>query len=212
MILTVMDWKGNKISSNSSFQLRRSTHLKHLSGNNNGLADNVALRDHHLLSKEDLAGRNFNTEITTSDHDTISLLQDLVEVGDALFVLNLDDDFDVGAIRSKDSTDVLDVLTATNKRSKDHVDAVLNTEQKILLVLLGESREIDLSLGQIDTLARGDVPGVQGTDADCGSIDGKNKEGEDAVINIDEFSGSSDFGQVGLEIDQQSAQSLTKNH
>jgi hypothetical protein len=144
----------------------KSAHLKHLSGDNYWLSDNVALCNHHLLGKEDLAGRNFDTKITTSDHDTISLLQNLVEVGDTLFVLNLDDDLDVGTVRAKDSTDVLDVLTATNERSKDHVDTVLDTKQKILLVFLRESREVDISLGQVNTLARRDVSGVQGTDAD----------------------------------------------
>ena len=41
--------------------------LEHLGGNNDGLASLVALRDHHLLCQEDLAGGDLNAEITTGD-------------------------------------------------------------------------------------------------------------------------------------------------
>ena len=67
--------KASTLSLSSLSSHRSSTYghrLKHLSGNNDGLASHVAFRDHHFLGKEDLAGGDFNTEIATGNHDTIS--------------------------------------------------------------------------------------------------------------------------------------------
>ena len=50
------------------------------------------------LSKEDLTGRNLNTQITTSDHDTVGRCKNLVKVLNTLLVLNIDEDLDVGTV------------------------------------------------------------------------------------------------------------------
>lgn len=172
--------------------------LQHLSGNNNGLSDNVALGNHHLLSKEDLAGRYFNTEVTAGDHDTISLLEDLVKVGNPLLVFNLDNDLDIGTIRTQDSTDLADVLALANEGSENHVNAVLDTKLKILLVLVRQSWEIDISLGKVDTLAGGDIASVESANVDICAIHGEDEKGEDSIIDVDELARGSDLGKVGL--------------
>ena len=156
-----------------------STYLEHLSGDDDRLASHVTLRDHHLLSDEDLAGGDLDTEVTTGDHDTVGLLQDLVKVGDTLLVLDLDDNLDVGTIGAKDSTDVLDVLGATDEGGEDHVDTVLDTEPEIVLVLLGKSGQVDIGLGQVDTLARRKRAVVQRTDVHVRAIDAGDEEGQD---------------------------------
>ena len=153
--------------------------LKHLSGNNDRLAGLVALRDHHLLRKEDLARGDFDTEITTRDHNTVGLVENLVKVGDTLLVLDLDDDLDVCTVGAEDLTDIEDILGATDEGRKDHVDAVLDTETEVVLVLLGQSGEVDIGLGQVDTLARRKRAVVQRTDVHVRAIDAGDEEGQD---------------------------------
>lgn len=135
--------------------------LEHLGGTDDRLTLDVTLGDHHLLSDEDLGGGNFDTQVTTGDHDTVSLLEDLVKVVDTLLVLNLGNDLDLPALFAQDFTNVPNVTSATDKRSKDHVDVVLDTELQVVPVLLGQSREVNVGLGQVDTLTRRDVTVVK---------------------------------------------------
>lgn len=90
---------------------RDRTYLEHLSGTDDWLSGDVALGNHHLLSHEDLRGRDLNTEISSSNHDTIGLLQDLVKVLNTLLVLNLGNDLDVGTFGTEDLSDLLDIVT-----------------------------------------------------------------------------------------------------
>jgi hypothetical protein len=191
---------------------KQQTHLKHLGSTDRRLSGNGALGNHHLLGHEDLTGGDLDTEITTSDHDTVRLLEDLVKVDDTLLVLDLDDNLDPGSLGSEDLTDHTDVLGGTNKRGKDHVDSVLDTECEIGLVLFGQSGEVDGGLGEIDTLARGKSTVVEGLNTELVSIDGDDLERQDSytvstgrkeefkltVIDIDELAGGGDLGDVGL--------------
>jgi len=195
-------------------------YLEHLSGDDNRLANDVALGDHHLLSEEDLAGGNFNTQITTGDHNTVGHSQDLVKVLDTLLVLNLDDDLNVGTVGTEDLADVQDILSTTDEGSKDHVYTVLDTELEILLVLLGESRKVDIGLGEVDTLAGAEGSVVESPNLDVRSVDRQNEQREDTytcarnqnreartcaigqgltVIDVDEFTGSGNLGKVRLD-------------
>ena len=153
--------------------------LEHLSRDDNGLASDVALGNHHLLGEEHLAGRDLNTQITTGDHDTIRLLQDGVEVGDTLLVLDLDDDLDVGTVGAEDVTDVTDILSAADEGREDHVDAVLDTKPQISLVLLRESREVDIGLRKVDTFLGGKCSLVETAHPDVGAIDCEDEKGQD---------------------------------
>jgi len=199
-----------------SVQIKCTTYLKHLSRDDNGLANNIALGNHHLLSEEDLTGRNLNTQITTSDHDTVGHCQNLVKVLDTLLVLNLDDDLNVGTVGTKDLTDVRDILSTADEGSKDHIYAVLDTELEILFVLLRESGKVDIGLGEVDTLTGAEGSVVESPDLDVRSVDRQNEERQDTytrtqsetistnvhyqlrvrltVIDIDEFTGSGNLG------------------
>jgi hypothetical protein len=153
--------------------------LQHLGGTDRGLSGQRTLRDHHLLSHKDLTGGDLDTQVTTGDHDTIGLLQDLVKVDDTLLVLDLDDDLDLGTVGSEDLPDVDNILGSSDERGKDHVDVVLDTKLKILLVLLGKSGKVDGGLGEVDTLARREGSVVHDLDLDVGALDGDDLEGKD---------------------------------
>lgn len=171
--------------------------LEHLSGTDDGLTLDVTLGDHHLLGDEDLGGWDLDTKVTTGNHDTVSLLEDLVEVVDTLLVLNLGNDLDLLALLTQNLTDVADVATAADERSEDHVDLVLNTELEIGNILLGKGGEVNVSAGQVNTLAGGDVAVVQAADADGLVVyDFEDLEGKDTVINIDELARRDHLGDV----------------
>lgn len=171
--------------------------LQHLSGANDGLALDVTLGDHHLLSDEDLGGGDLDTQVTTGDHNTVGLVQDLVKVVDTLLVLNLGNDLDLLTLLAKDIADVTDVTTTTDERSKDHVDLVLNTKLQVADVLLGQSRKVDIGARQVDTLAGRDSTVVQ-TLATQGLLvyDFEDLEGKNTVIDIDQLAGGDHLGDV----------------
>ena len=149
----------------------RITHLKHLSGDDNRLSNHIALGNHHLLSEEDLASGNFDTQITTGDHDTIGHFQYLVEVFNTLFILDLDDNLDTGAVGTKDLTNILDISSPADEGSENHVYAILDAEFEIILILLRESWKVDVGLGEINTLAGAEGSVVESPDFDIRAID-----------------------------------------
>ena len=75
--------------------------FKHLSGSDDGLSGDVGLADHHLLSEEDLLGRDLHAQIAASNHDTIGGRQNVRVVLPALLVLDLADNFDIFAFLAK---------------------------------------------------------------------------------------------------------------
>lgn len=171
--------------------------LEHLSSADDGLASKVAHGNELLLSGENLSSGNLNTEITTGNHDTVSGLEDLSEVVKTLSVLDLGDDLDALALLTENLTDVVDVLGAADKRGKDHVDVVLNTELQIGLVLLGKSGQIDIGVGQVNTLLGADSTVVSGSDTDGLAVnDLEDVESEDTVVNIDDTAGLDNAGDV----------------
>ena len=166
------------------FSCNKTPYLKHLCGNNDRLSSNVTFRNHHLLREEYLTSGNFDTQITASDHDTISLLEDLIEVFDASFVLDFDDDFNIRTVWAENLADMLDVVCSSNKRRKDHVNTVLDTKLEIFFVLLRQSWKIYIGLRKIDTLAGRECPIVENTDMDVRTINGKDKQGQDTYQSM----------------------------
>lgn len=171
--------------------------LEHLSGANDGLALDVTLGDHHLLGDEDLGSGDLDTQVTTGDHDTVGLLKDLVEVVDTLLVLDLGDNLNLLTLLAHDFTDVTDIATATDKRSKDHVDLVPDTKLQVADVLLGQSREINVGARQVNALTGRDVTVVQ-TLATQGLLvyDLEHLERKDTIIDIDQLARSDHLGDV----------------
>lgn len=90
--------------------------LEHLGSADDGLAGNVAHGDDLLLGSKHLGGGDLNTQVTTGNHDTIGLGENLSKVVETLPVLDLGNNLDLLAILAKDLTNVLDVLAATDKR------------------------------------------------------------------------------------------------
>lgn len=171
--------------------------LEHLGGADDGLAGHVAHGDHLLLGGEDFGGGDLDAEVTTGDHDSVGLLEDLGEVVEALSVLDLGDDLDVRAGLAEDVADGGDVLAAADEGGEDHVDVVLDAEEEIGLVLVGEGGEIDVGVGEVDALLGGDLAVVAGPGADGLVVDDlEDIEGEHTVIDVDDAAWGDHLGDV----------------
>ena len=73
--------------------------LEHLSRDHARLARLPALGDHHLLLAEDLLRGDLHAEVAARHHHAVGGGEDLVELVEALLVLDLGDDLDVLAWR-----------------------------------------------------------------------------------------------------------------
>ena len=161
--------------------------LQHLGGTDDWLSGDVTHGNHLLLGNVDLLVWDLNAKITTSDHDTISLLEDVGEVVKTLSVLNLGNDLDVLALLAENLANGADVSTGADERGKDHVDVVLNTELEVGLVLLRESWEIDIGIWKVDTLLGRDVAIRLSTSLQVLLIDDlKNLELELSIVDADD--------------------------
>ncbi|KAI6755395.1 hypothetical protein HG531_004501 [Fusarium graminearum] len=147
--------------------------LEHLSGADDRLAGKVAHGNELLLGSENLSSGDLNTEITTGHHDTVCGLENLAEVVETLSVLDLGDDLDALALLAEDVTDVIG------------------------LVLLGKGRQIDIGVGQVDTLLGADSTVVAGLDKDSLLVnDLENIKSKDTIVDVDDTAGLNDIGNV----------------
>lgn len=81
--------------------------------------------------------------------------------------------------------------------SKDHVDIVLDAEQEIGLVLLGEGGQIDIGVGQVDTLAGRDETIVARLNLDGLVVDNlEHIERQDTVVDVNNSAWGDDLGDV----------------
>ena len=127
--------------------------FEHLRSSDDWLGCDVSLLDHPLLGDEDLLRRDLHAEIATGDHDTVGGGEDLVVVVEALLVLDLGNDLDVGAAWSKQVTDVLNIVLLAHKRSGNHINALLEAEiGEVRLVLFGEGGKVNDRSWQVHVL------------------------------------------------------------
>ena len=162
--------------------------LEHLGGADDRLTLNVTLGDHHLLGNEDLGGRNLDAQVTTGNHDTVRLLENFIEVVDTLLVLNLGNDLNLLTLFAENFTDMTDVTSTADERSKDHLNLVLNTKFEVVNVFLGEGWEVDISARQVNTFPGADFAVIQTLDAQGLVIYNlEDLEGEDTIVDIDQL-------------------------
>ena len=93
-----------------------------------------------LLSDENFFRRNFDSHISSGNHDAVRLRDDLVNVVHALLVLDLRHDLDLLALLAEHFPDFLDSGGVADERGEDDVDALLHSELKIRDVLGADGR------------------------------------------------------------------------
>ena len=85
----------------------------------------------------------------------------------------------------------------TRLTSKDHVNIVLDTKPEVVLVLLRESGQIDIRVGQVDALAGRDEPVIPRLDLDgllVHNLDHVKRQ--HTVIHVDDATGLDHLGDV----------------
>ncbi len=120
----------------------------------------VALGDDLLLGDEDLLGGDLDPHVAPGHHDAVRLGNDLVNVVDALLVLNLGDDEDVLALLAEHAPDLFDTGRIPDEGGEDHVHALLHAKDQVVLVLLGDGGQIGVSAGQVASLPGAKVAAV----------------------------------------------------
>mmetsp|Transcript_47490 Transcript_47490/g.78375 ORF Transcript_47490/g.78375 Transcript_47490/m.78375 type:complete len:328 (-) Transcript_47490:563-1546(-) len=134
--------------------------IQHLGGGHHEFTFDVAFADDHLLHQTHLFNVNFHAHVTTSNHDTISSIDDFIDVVDALLILNLRDNLDAAPAHAQRLADQLDVLSILYKASRNEIDCLWNTKlQQVLFVFVLQDRQVNLHARKIHVflLAHGDV-------------------------------------------------------
>ena len=110
--------------------------LKHLRRRNDALAQQTALGNEIFLDRGQLCKRNLHAQIAPADHNAGALLTDFLHVVNAGLVFNLGDDLHVfAAVLVQKPPHIQHILLPRDKRRRDKINAVLNAEQQIVLVL-----------------------------------------------------------------------------
>ena len=134
--------------------------LEHLRRHHARLAGGAATSgDHHLLLAEDALGRDLHPEVAARHHHAVGHLEDLVELVEALLVLDLRDDLDVLAARVgvEDRADVQHVGRRLDERGGDEVDLVRHAKLlEVVDVLLLQHGQVDLHIRQVHVLPLAD--------------------------------------------------------
>ena len=150
---SVVDRIGN-ISYLCTCRTRITDHgIKHLCCCDNRCIMFVTLTDDFLLDVRYLACRNFHTEISSGNHDTVRCFNDGINILNTLCILDLRDNTDIlSTIIIQKLTDLTDHLCGTDKRCRDEIKFLLDTKDNVLLILLCDSRKIYFYIGNIYTL------------------------------------------------------------
>mmetsp|Transcript_4128 Transcript_4128/g.6827 ORF Transcript_4128/g.6827 Transcript_4128/m.6827 type:complete len:416 (-) Transcript_4128:111-1358(-) len=131
--------------------------FEHLSRDDTGLARVATLLDHQLLLTEDLLRRDLHPEVAARHHHAVGGLEDLVELVQALLVLNLRDNLDAGALWTERVPNELDVRCGLHEGSRDVVDTLGHGKVDQVVDVLGlQDRQVDLDVGQVHVLALAD--------------------------------------------------------
>ena len=118
--------------------------LKHLRRRNDARAEQAALGNEILLDRGQLCKRNLHAQIAPADHNAGAFLTDFLHVVNAGLVLDLGDDLHVlAAVLVQKPPHIQHILLPRDKRRRDKINAVLNAEQQIVLVLFAQIHLIE---------------------------------------------------------------------
>ena len=149
-----------------------------------------------LLDGRDLGKVDLNAHIAAGNHDAVGHGQNLVDVVDALLVLDLRDDADLGVVLVQDVADIHNVLRVAGKAGGDQVKALLDTKQNIARVALAHIRHGQMHAGNIDALLGLDDAVIADRAGNVGVADFVNAQLDQAVVQHDPATGLDVVGQL----------------
>ncbi len=172
--------------------------LQHLGGDDDLAAvvgaalDDVALNDGEILHGQ------LGAEVAAGDHDASGGFDDGVEVVERLLVFDLGDDAGIAAFLLEQKLDVLDVARFTGKGEGHEIDAKLDAEIEVLVVLGGERRQTDGHAGEIDVAAGAHLALGEDFTDDAAVADAEHAQLDEAAIDVDEVAGLEVHAQFGV--------------
>ena len=127
--------------------------VKHLCCCNNRFSCCVNFLDDFLLDNRYIFRRDLNTHVTSGDHDAICCFNNLVDIVNALLVLNLCNDLNLfTAVFFQDFSYFADIVCSTCKRCCNEIKSFLDTEEKIIMVFFTDEWHLQVCTRNIDTL------------------------------------------------------------
>ena len=111
--------------------------LEHLGRGYDTFSEHTALADQILLNRRHFHARDFDSEISTGNHDTIGNLTDFFNVLHTRTVLNLCNNINIfAAVLVKEFTHILDIFLYGDERCCNEIHVVFDTKQQVFLILL----------------------------------------------------------------------------
>jgi hypothetical protein len=148
--------------------------IHHLRGNNHRLSSSVTLRDHHSLRRKDLGIWDFDTQISTSHHDSIRFLQNRIKVIQTFLTFNLTNNQrpqgfgTIDSIRQVRDASIqkchhrAHIRSGSDKRGCHKIRTHLTGPFQVSLVLVRQGWQIQLAARQIDSLVFLNRASIQG--------------------------------------------------
>ena len=116
--------------------------IKHLCCCDNCLELIVTFLDHHLLKIWKFLCRNLNSEVSTGNHDTICCTNDLIDIADSFFILNLCNNRNVrSSERLQICLDLKNTLCISYERCSDKINPLLCSKFNIFFIFLSDCRK-----------------------------------------------------------------------
>src|SRR5699024_4496462 len=170
--------------------------VQHLGGGDDGLAEGVGAVDDGLLDAGQLGEVDLDAQVAAGDHDRVGRREDAVDVLNALGVLDLGDDADLGVVHVQQVADLVHVLGGAHEGGRDEVEALLDAEDDIVPVALAHVGHGQVDAGDVDALFVLDLAAVQHGADDVGVGDFPDGQLDQAVVQHDAAAGLDVVGQV----------------
>mmetsp|Transcript_28672 Transcript_28672/g.67156 ORF Transcript_28672/g.67156 Transcript_28672/m.67156 type:complete len:366 (-) Transcript_28672:68-1165(-) len=185
--------------------------FQHLCGCDDGLSGNVGPTNHEFLRQKDLFGRDFHTQVTTGNHDTIRDSQDFIIVFHSFLVFNLADNLDSLALFAENLANLEHVRSLAHKGGGNEINIVGDTPfGNVGNVLLGQGGKVDNDTGQVHvlTFANGSIVFDTAGHFTVAFVRGQHRQDQTSVGHQDLLSRSDTLGQGGVTASQLLAISL----
>jgi len=154
-------------------------------------------RDHVLLDQRHLRDADLDAQIAARDHHRVRCVDDRVEIGDCVGLLDLRDDPHRGAGEVDEPPQLQDIVSAAHEGERDVVDIVRERELEVDPILCGQRRDRERRRWKVDALCRGDDPPGLDTAENAHAIGGLDACADAAVVDQDLLPRLDDRGEAG---------------
>jgi hypothetical protein len=135
-----------------------------------------------LLDLRHALGRHLDPEVAAGDHDAVDLAQDLAEALHRAGLLDLRHQLGVGALAREVVAREEEVVAAPHERHRDPIDVEAGAELQVLDVLVGQRRDREVGVGEVDPLVVREHPAERHLGADRRRLDPDDPQRQAAVV------------------------------